>query len=202
MENAMKKANARRNYKVGKTPHLSGQSGKFSKGAILMLHKNSRERYTKLRKVFRRLMRNFNLDDLDEFIATANSMPEWMKNDPSLTQERRDALARFTVPESLDWQICNQIANRQKHVKPQRQGGAPLQVNSVQIHSGGRGIWLRTSPLVIGAGEEVFIDYGGRKESALAFVIRTFKHFHYMFEMAPVPPAQRHIPTLSDLAGV
>jgi hypothetical protein len=62
-----------------------------------MLHKNSHERYEKLKRLFRRLMRRFNVDDLDDFIATANSMPEWMKNDPSLVQEQQDAIARFTV---------------------------------------------------------------------------------------------------------
>jgi hypothetical protein len=102
----------------------------------------------------------------------------------------------------LDWQICNQIANRQKHVKPQRPGGAPLLVNSVQVKSGGLGILLPPSVRVIGAGEQVFFDCGGTQESALAFVIRTFKHFHYAFEMAPVPPEQRRIPNLSDLVSV
>ena len=169
-----------------------------------MLHKTSRERYDKLKKLFHRLMNRFNVDDLDDFIATANSMPEWMKHDPSLIQEQRDAIARFTVAGSLDWQICNQIANRQKHVKLQRQGGPALRVNSVQVNPGGRGVLLQSKQAmrVIGAGDEIFVDYGGSRESALAFVIRSFKHFHYMFEMAPVPPAQRHIPTLSDLVGV
>src|ERR1019366_7502193 len=110
-----------------------------------MLHKTSRERYDKLKKVFRRLMRNFNADDLDDFIATANSMPEWMKHDPSLIQEQRDALGRFTVDGSLDWQICNQIANRQKHVRPQRMGGPALRVNSVQVNRGGRGVLLQST---------------------------------------------------------
>ena len=57
-----------------------------------MLHKNSRERYGKLKKEFRRLMQNFNVDDLDNFIATANSMRKWMKEDSTLIQEQRDAL--------------------------------------------------------------------------------------------------------------
>lgn len=169
-----------------------------------MLHKSSSERYDKLKMHFRRLMRNFNVDDLEDFILTVNSMPVWMENDPSLVQEQRDALARFTVDGSLDWQICNQIANRQKHVRPQRQSGRPLRVNSVQVDPGGRGILLQStrSARVIGAGEEISVDYSGTQESALAFVIRTFKHFHYMFEMAPIPPTQREVPKLADLAGV
>jgi hypothetical protein len=169
-----------------------------------MLHKTSRDRYDKLKRVFRRLMRNFNLDDLDDFIATANSMPVWMENDPSLAQEQRDALARFTVDESLDWQICHQIANQQKHARPQNHGRRVPQVGQPQINSGGRGILLQStrSARVIGAGEEISVDYSGTQESALAFVIRTFKHFHFMFEMAPIPPAQRQILTLSDLVGV
>lgn len=167
-----------------------------------MLHKNSQDRYDKLKKVFHRLMRNFNRDDLDDFIATANSMPDWMNDDPSLIQEQRDHLARFTVQESMDWQICHQIANRQKHPKPPRQSGAGLQVKSVQVKAGAPGILLTPFPQIIGAGEEIFIDYGGHRESALAFVIRTFKHFHYIFEMARLPPAKRKIPTLADLAGM
>jgi hypothetical protein len=169
-----------------------------------MLHKTSRERYNKLKNVFRRLMRNFNKDDLDDFIATANSMPEWMKHDPSLVQAQRDAVARFTVNESLDWQICNQIANRQKHVRPLRPGRSVSQVTSVQVNpASGRGILLQSQPMrVIGAGDEIFVDYSGTQQSALAFVIRTFKHFHYMFEMAPIPPAQRQIPKLEDLVGM
>jgi hypothetical protein len=56
--------------------------------------------------------------------------------------------------------------------------------------------------LMIGAGADISVDYSGFKESALAFVIRTFRHFHYMYEMARVPPSQRQIPTLADLVGV
>ncbi len=169
-----------------------------------MLHKTSRERYDKLKRIFRRLMRNFNVDDLEDFILTANSMPVWMENDPSLIQEQRDAIARFRVDESIDWQICHQIANQQKHVRPQRPGGPSSQVNSVKINPGGRGVLLQStrSARVIGAGEEISVDYSGTHESALAIVIRTFKHFHYMFEMAPVQPAQRQIPTLADLVGM
>lgn len=169
-----------------------------------MLHKTSRERYEKLKKLFRRLMLNFNVDDLEDFILTVNSMPVWMENDPSLIQEQRDALARFTVDGSLDWQVCNQIANRQKHVRPQRQGGPALRVNSVQVRHGGSGILRQSaqSAQVIGAGDEICVDYAGAQESALATVIRTFKHFHYMFEMAPIPPAQRQIPKLSELVGI
>jgi hypothetical protein len=169
-----------------------------------MLHKNSRERYDKLKRVFRRLMRNFNVDDLDDFIATMNSMPEWMKHDPTLIQEQRDALARFTVDESVDWQICHQVANRQKHVKAKNHGRRVPLVGEPQINPGGHGILLQStrSATVIGAGEEVYVEYCGSRESALAFVIRAFKHFHYMFEMAATAPTQRQIPTLADLAGV
>ena len=167
-----------------------------------MLHKCSRERYEKLEREFRCLMRNFNRDALEDFILTANSMPEWMERDPSLGQEQRDAIARFKVPESLDWQICRQIANRQKHgPKP---GGSRLGVNSVSAKPSGPGVLLQSgrSARIIGAGQDISIDYGGTQQSALVFVIRTMKHFHYMFEMAPIPLAQRQIPTLEDLVGV
>jgi len=171
-----------------------------------MLHKNSRERYDKLKKVFRRLMERFNVDDLDDFIATANSMPVWMRNDPTLIQEQRDHLERLMGKgvwgRSIDWQICSQIANRQKHVKPDNHGQGVPQVGEPEIRSGGRGIWLQSPARIVGAGQEIYIEYRGQRESVLAFVIRLFKHFHYMFEMAEIPPAQRKIPTLADLAGV
>jgi len=169
-----------------------------------MLHKNSRERYGKLKTHFDRLMRSFNVNDLEDFILTANSIPDWMKHDTSLIQEQRDHIARFTVEESLDWQICHQLANQQKHARPQNHGRPVPRVGEPQINHGGRGILLQstTSARVIGAGDEVYVEYCGSRESVLAFVIRTFKHFHYMFEMAAIPPAQRQIPKLADLAGV
>lgn len=167
-----------------------------------MLHKNSRERYDKLKKVFRRLMRNLNVDDLDDFIATANSMPQWMKNDPTLIQEQRDHLSRLIVDGSLDWQICNQIANRQKHVRARNHGHRVPQVGEPQIVRGGLGIFLPSSGSIIGAGDQVYVEYCGSRESVLAFVIRIFKHFHYMFEMAAIPPAKRRIPMLAELAGM
>ena len=41
-----------------------------------------------------------------------------------------------------------------------------------------------------------------KRESALGFVVRTFKHFHYIFEMAPFPVNQRRIPTSEELFGI
>src|SRR6266568_6526596 len=164
-----------------------------------MLHKNSRERYDKLKRVFRRLMQDFNVDDLDDFMAVANSMPQWMRNDPALIQVQRDHLLRLTGDRCLDWQICNQIANRQKHVRAQNHGHRAPLVGEPQIVPGGYGIFLPSSGSIIGAGDEVYVEYCGQRESMLAFVIRIFKHFHYMFEMAATPPEQRRIPTLADL---
>lgn len=170
-----------------------------------MLHKNSRGRYDKLKRVFRRLMRDFNVDDLDDFIAVANSMPVWMKNDPALIQEQRDHLELLMGKEVwaniVDWQICNQIANRQKHVGAQNHGRLVPVVGEPQIVPD-RGIYLPSAARVIGAGQEMYVEFCGQRQSIRAFVIRIFKHFHYIFEMAATPPAQRQIPTLADLAGV
>jgi hypothetical protein len=46
-----------------------------------MLHKTIEERYEKLKKVFARLMQQFNRDDLDDFVPTANSLREWIRRD-------------------------------------------------------------------------------------------------------------------------
>lgn len=106
-----------------------------------MLHTTAQERYEKLKKVFARLMDSFNRNDLDDFIQTANSLPEWIRLDDSLSQEQKDALERFVVAPSLDWQICHQVANAQKHVKASTRGlptTAPV-VKSVKHKPGGRG---------------------------------------------------------------
>lgn len=161
-----------------------------------MLHTTAYERYEKLKKLFRRLMANFNRDDLDDFIATANTLPVWIKHDPRMSQEQKNAVEQFTVREGVDWQICNTTANRQKHVKVQREGTL---VKSAQVKPGGTGFLVPETMTVLAAGEEILFECEWGLESASAFVIRTFKHFHYIFEMAPVPSAQRKIPSFSDL---
>ena len=45
--------------------------------------------------------------------------------------------------------------------------------------------------LAFGAGEDITVECGGSTESALAFAIRTFRHFHYIFEVIPLPVADR-----------
>src|SRR5580658_9757472 len=82
-----------------------------------MIHATSQERYEKLKKVFHRLITNFNRDDLDDYVQVANSLRDWIKQDTSLITDQKEHLERFIVDNSLDWQICNQLANAQKHVK-------------------------------------------------------------------------------------
>jgi hypothetical protein len=198
-----------------------------------MLHKTAQERYEKLKKVFHRLMVNFNRDDLDDYVQTANSLREWIQQDSSLIPEQKEHLERFIVDESLDWQICHQIANAQKHVRStsrfkkhvsskhkqtskERRVHTP-NVTDVEIRPGGEGLAIQWKPGVTvqvnssgsatvrsnlhiyGAGEEILIECDGKQESALAFVIRSFQHFHYIFEVAPVPVSQRTIPNLREI---
>jgi len=171
-----------------------------------MLHKTTEERYEKLKKVFARLMRQFNRDDLDDFVLTANSLREWIRRDGTLTSDQKAALEKFVVNESLDWQICNQLANYQKHVgaKPRsrrrRMSLASIpRVTDVEVKPGAKGFSVPPSMRIVGAGEEISIECGGQRESALAFVIRTFRHFHYIFEVAPIPLSERVIPNLNEL---
>jgi hypothetical protein len=154
-------------------------------------------------------MNHFSLDDLDDFIQTANSLCEWIEQDASLLPEQRDHLNRFAIPQGVDWQICHQIANVQKHVKPNRrfrkgQTSPPVPVVTVlEVKPGaGVGFVMPPSRRVIGAGDEIVIGLDGQRQSALGFVIRTFKHFRYIFEKAPVPVDQRRIPTDEELFGV
>jgi hypothetical protein len=171
-----------------------------------MLHKTAEERYEKLKKVFARLMRQFNRDDLDDFVLTANSLREWIRQDGTLTSDQKAALERFVVDESLDWQICNQLANHQKHLgarprsRKHRLTVAPIpRVTAVEVKPGAKGLSVPPSMQIVGAGEEISIECEGRRESALAFVIRTFRHFHYIFEVAPIPPSERVIQNLNEL---
>src|SRR6266436_4530701 len=57
--------------------------------ANTMLHRTAQERYEKLKKVFTRLMDRFSRDDLDDFIQTANSLPDWIKGDGTLSREQK-----------------------------------------------------------------------------------------------------------------
>ena len=161
-----------------------------------MLHTTAQARYDKLKRVFGRLMQNFNRDDLDEFIQTANSLREWIQRDPALTREQRKVAEAFTVDKSLDWQVCHQIANHQKHAGPKSGNPKPTKPNvpvvtAVHVKPGGKGFVLPPSLQVIGAGEDITVECEGNTESALALAIRTFRHFHYIFEVTPLPLAER-----------
>lgn len=169
-----------------------------------MLHKTAQERYAKLKKVFTRLKNNFNRDDLDDFIQTANSLREWIRQDGAPTPEQKAHLERFVAPESLDWQICNQIANQQKHVghaNPRTKNTghhSGLTVKVVEVKPGGTGFMVPPSMRIVGAGEEIVIECDGNRESALGFAVRVFRHFHYIFEVATLPPEQRVRVSLTD----
>jgi hypothetical protein len=162
-----------------------------------MLHKTSQERYEKLKRVFARLMEHFNTDDLDDFVQTANSLCEWIKRDDTLDQEQKDAIERFTVDRSLDWQICHQIANRQKHLGADRHLNAQLAagipvVKGVHTERGlARGFVHPPSSRIYAAGDDIQIELDGGPHSAVGFVVRTYRHFHYTFEVAPIPLDQR-----------
>jgi hypothetical protein len=170
-----------------------------------MLHKTTEERYEKLKRVFARLMRQFNRDDLVDFVLTANSLREWIRRDGALSSDQKTALEDFVMNECLDWQICNQLANHQKHIgaKPRSRGRrmslAFPRVTNVDVKLGAKGFVVPPSMRIVGAGEEISIECGGHRESALAFVIRTFRHFHYIFEVAPIPLSERVIPNLNEL---
>jgi hypothetical protein len=173
-----------------------------------MLHTSAQERYEKLKRVFSRLMRNFNRDDLDDFIQTANSLREWIKQDESLLPEQRKHLEGFTVPESIDWQICNQIANAQKHVKRNRyfkmgRNGVVASIPTITVLEfkarAGTGFFDPQSRRIIGSGDKIILGVNGQREDALGFVIRAFRHFHYIFEIAPIPVEQRVIPAMLDI---
>jgi len=181
-----------------------------STAGLIMLHRSAQERYAKLRRVFVRLLNHFNTDDLDDFIQTANSLREWIKLDPSLSAEQREHLERFTVPESLDWQICHQIANAQKHVKMTRyvkrsiKGGQIPAITVLSVKKGAaKGFIEPPSLRLFATGDEILLEVDGQQQDALGFAVRTFRHFHYIFELAHLPVDQRlqNIPTFNQLVN-
>jgi hypothetical protein len=162
-----------------------------------MLHKTSQERYEKLHGQFIRLMKHFDKDGLDDFIQTANSLTDWIRRDPTLNRHQKDEIERFTVYNGIDWQICNQIANFQKHggsTSPHRKSAKSpaLAVKDARVKKDGSvGIVFPEMKMrTFGAGDEIMIEYecdGNRaSESALAFVFRTCQFFYYIFELAPI----------------
>jgi hypothetical protein len=155
----------------------------------MLLHKTSHERYEKLKREFHALMEHFSADGLDNFIATANSLRDWIRADAGLSREQKEHLEHFVSIPSLDWLICNEIANRQKHPKPDRSGKAVIK--DVKSTSGGAGFAMLPHMRIFGAGENISVELEGRTESAVAVVIRIFCHFHYIFEVAPLPLAER-----------
>jgi hypothetical protein len=156
-----------------------------------MLHKTARERYEKLKKEFTRLMMDhFNRDDLDNFILTANSLPEWIEGDG--TQEQK---ALVPSDADMDRQICRKLANRQKHAghsnprfrnSKERSSASCVVVKPVESKPGcGKGIEV-PSKRVFGAGDLVVFEYdANRRESALDLVVRIFNVYRDIFEIAP-----------------
>ena len=162
-----------------------------------MLHKTSRERYEKLHTQFLRLMKHFDKEGLDDFIQTANSLKDWTLQDTTLSQQQKDEIARFAVPNGIDWQICNQIANSQKHGgrashRGKAKNAPSLLVRDARITKGGSSgfVFPQMKTRTFGAGDEIMIEYEceGKRgtESALAVVFRTFQFFYYIFELAPI----------------
>jgi hypothetical protein len=169
-----------------------------------MLYDTAQERYEKLKRLFHRLMARFNRDEFDDFIQVANSLHDWIKKDPTVSREQRHAFAKFIVPESLDWQVCHQLANHQKHAATRQPKNhlSPI-LKAVHYEPGGsRGVAVPPSMRIIGAGDEITIEYEGGRTTALPLVARTFRQFHYIFEVASIPSHQRIVTTLPQLLGL
>jgi hypothetical protein len=151
-----------------------------------MLHLTAEERYKKLKKVYRRLLfENFNRDDLDDFIQVANALPECVELDPATSNAQKEHAKRLRP--GMDWIICKQIANQQKHFKPDaRSGPKQPRLKSVQRNFGATGFLDSSRMTVLGAGEQILMELNnGIEEDALAMVYRMFRHYEYIFETLP-----------------
>jgi len=163
-----------------------------------MLHKTSQQRYEKLRVQFNRLMRHFDNEGLDDFIQTANSLRDWVQRDRTLSQHQRDEIERLAVDNSVDWQICHQIANYQKHGGPasprRKPSSLSFVVKGAQVKPGGSAgvAFPNLAMQSFGAGDEIMIEceFDGNpiSVSAHAFVFRTFQYFYYIFELGHIIP--------------
>jgi hypothetical protein len=151
-----------------------------------MLHITAEERYQKLKKVYHRLLfENFNRDDLDDFFQVANALPSCIELDPVTSPAQKEHAERLRP--GMDWIICKQIANQQKHFKPDiRSGPKQALVKSVQRKLGATGFLDLSHRRVLGAGEQILMElYNGSEEDALGMVYRMFRHFEYIFETLP-----------------
>ena len=157
-----------------------------------VLHPTARERFEKLKRVYHRLLdEDFNRHDLDDFIHTAGSLPGCIERDPTTSKAQKNEAKRMCP--GLDWKICNQIANQQKHFKPATRCGAePALVKSVQVKPGAAGFLDLSRRRVIEAGEEIRMEHpDGSKTDAVGTVYRMFRHFEYIFENLPSAKKQK-----------
>jgi hypothetical protein len=151
-----------------------------------MLHPTSYDRYEKLKMVYGRLQcQNFNRHDLDDYIQIVNALPSCIEQDPVASPAQKLEAKRL-YPD-MDWQICRQIANQQKHFKRETRSGAePQLVKSVAIKSGAPGMFHAASGTIWARGESIVIDLpDGRKRDAFSTVYRMFRFFEYIFEILP-----------------
>jgi len=82
--------------------------------------------------------------------------------------------------------ICNQIANRQKHVKPKRHGRPVPQIGEPEINPAVPNS-AQSSSRIIGA-EPKFTSNIGAAGVGVGIRHSAFQHFRYIFEMRkPLP---------------
>jgi hypothetical protein len=150
-----------------------------------MLHPTAHDRYDKLERVGDRLLNaNFNQDDVDDFFAVANSLPEFIRHDPNATAAQRDAAKRLL--DDLDWKICHEIANQQKHFRRPTRAGSTLMVKAVSLRRGAGGVFDVQRRRVFAAGDDIcFVQADGTERSAFAVVWRMLTHFRYIFQTLP-----------------
>lgn len=75
--------------------------------------KSARDLFRKLQRDASLLKEEVSSDRFFNFVVTAYSLADWIKNDPSVPQEAKDELIRFK--RSREIQICRDLANASKH---------------------------------------------------------------------------------------
>jgi hypothetical protein len=117
--------------------------------------KNARDLFEKLKRDAKKLEEEVNSDNVFNFIVTAYHIKDWIKNDPSNSQDIRNQAKELPKNEKII-DICQDIANASKHFDLNRDGQRHQKTSNVSSEQGGFGD-ARFGKGNFGKGEEEII---------------------------------------------
>jgi hypothetical protein len=96
--------------------------------------RTSRDLLAKLERDAELLRKEVTSDHFFNFVVTAYSLADWIKNDPSVSQVAKDALDLFRSSRTI--QICRDLANASKHFTLDPRRNPNPRVDSVTSEQG------------------------------------------------------------------